>query len=404
MTLDKRFALVTSDNKVLYPYQKPQKATGRFGFALSTPEHGSDRFGGGYYTTDLAEAVRGVVFQGWGIRARTILDSEKRRDGTYQLNRRAVKGYWLAPELSWVAVGASIQPLEDLPLQNVPPTTDEQLGSSSALIALGRLGASDYIAAWEALEHRIAPGQRSMLLGHAAAPQHTLSMQAVAELGDYASYRAANFQYGKLGKLFAEFFFIGALENSTQALAISGPRDAHGQWQWTVRPALVEALRQLGMLEESVDSAALLDAVAEVESDPKCKSVSETTRRALINARVGQGGYRTRMLRLWEGQCALTSCGIETVLVASHAKPWAQASNEERLDEYNGLLLAASVDRLFDSGLISFTDDGSILISPSLQAQDMSTLGLNATVALRRVADRHKPYLQAHRQAHGFEC
>ena len=43
-------------------------------------------------------------------------------------------------------------------------------------------------------------------------------------------------------------------------------------------------------------------------------------------------------------------------LVASHCKPWRDATNEERLDDENGLLLTPSVDHLFDRGFIGFED------------------------------------------------
>jgi predicted restriction endonuclease len=166
---------------------------------------------------------------------------------------------------------------------------------------------------------------------------------------------------------------------------------------------LFEALEQLGVIEGKVEGPGLMEASLEVSSDPKTKGIPETTKQALIHARIGQGGYRKRMLRLWEGQCALTGCSVETVLVASHAKPWAEASNQERLDEYNGLLLAASIDRLFDAGLISFSDEGSILLSAVLEPDDLRSLGVSLESKLRRVSEQHKPYLKVHREQHGFD-
>ena len=59
MSIEKRVALLTTDGQTLFPYKKKQASTGRYGFAASTPEHGSDRKGGGYYTEDIDEIVRG---------------------------------------------------------------------------------------------------------------------------------------------------------------------------------------------------------------------------------------------------------------------------------------------------------------------------------------------------------
>jgi len=142
-------------------------------------------------------------------------------------------------------------------------------------------------------------------------------------------------------------------------------------------------------------------AAAEIDADPTCRDLAETTRRALINARIGQGGYRKRMLGVWGGKCAVTGCEIESVLVASHAMPWADSSNAQRLDEFNGLLLAASVDRLFETELISFDDDGTMLVQRGLDEQELTIVGLTTTSKLRRIDGRHRPYLAAHRQMHG---
>ncbi|MGO7165362.1 HNH endonuclease, partial [Rhizobium johnstonii] len=64
------------------------------------------------------------------------------------------------------------------------------------------------------------------------------------------------------------------------------------------------------------------------------------------------------MLAQWHGRCAVTSCNLPAVLRASHIVPWREASNAERLDPENGLPLVATLDALFDVGLISFDDQG----------------------------------------------
>jgi predicted restriction endonuclease len=91
------------------------------------------------------------------------------------------------------------------------------------------------------------------------------------------------------------------------------------------------------------------------------------------------------------------------VLVASHSKKWANSSNEERLDPYNGLLLTANVDKLFDSGLISFDDTGRVLIGKGVNRAALTGLGLDAKKKLKFVRDAHLPYLAAHRECFGFK-
>lgn len=89
-------------------------------------------------------------------------------------------------------------------------------------------------------------------------------------------------------------------------------------------------------------------------------------------------------------------------LVASHALSWARASNEARLDPYNGLLLLATLDRLFGQGPISFADSGTLLRHPRLTAHDRQTLGLTEGMRMRLICPAHQPYLAASRHAAGL--
>lgn len=87
-----------------------------------------------------------------------------------------------------------------------------------------------------------------------------------------------------------------------------------------------------------------------------------TERQAIVKSRIGQGQFRENLLSKY-GKCVITGVNIPQVLVASHIKPWAACDNHERLDINNGLILSATYDRLFDSGLISFNEHGNLLIS-----------------------------------------
>lgn len=144
-------------------------------------------------------------------------------------------------------------------------------------------------------------------------------------------------------------------------------------------------------------------AIAEIDADPQCRGLATTTKKALVEARIGQGRFRTAMLRVWGGRCALTGCEIREVLIASHAKSWATSSNDERLDAFNGLLLAASIDRLFDKGLIAFSDTGEVLVGEGLSPARLKRLGISASSKLRSVHPRNIRYLAEHRRRFGFE-
>jgi hypothetical protein len=115
----------------------------------------------------------------------------------------------------------------------------------------------------------------------------------------------------------------------------------------------------------------------------------------LVRQRVGQARYRDAMLAYWGGACAVTGVSIPEALRASHAKPWAECENDdERLDVFNGFLLTANLDALFDRFLISFDEAGHLLISARLSQSDLKGLGIHPEMTLRWLASEHQRYLQ----------
>ncbi len=76
------------------------------------------------------------------------------------------------------------------------------------------------------------------------------------------------------------------------------------------------------------------------------------------------GDFRSNV-RLNEKKCRITGVQDVRLLIASHIKPWADSSDKKNSDGCNGLLLSPHVDRLFDQGLISFQNDGTIVCMSS---------------------------------------
>ena len=107
--VDYRFALIASDGAIYYPYQKNQKATGRFGFALTRPGEG-DRFGKGTYTTDIEDVIRKVVLEGWNVRAKTVSSDGRQREGSLGLGKRTITEYSVSEEYMPLVSGASKKP------------------------------------------------------------------------------------------------------------------------------------------------------------------------------------------------------------------------------------------------------------------------------------------------------
>lgn len=115
--------------------------------------------------------------------------------------------------------------------------------------------------------------------------------------------------------------------------------------------------------------------------------------------RVGQDIFRRGLLEYWEGRCAITDLAVPELLRASHIKPWADcATDAERLDVWNGLLLAPDLDAAFDGGFITIADDGAVVVSAALDVEARQTLGLDSPLRVRALHEGHRAYLPWHRE------
>lgn len=142
--------------------------------------------------------------------------------------------------------------------------------------------------------------------------------------------------------------------------------------------------RALG--EEGVDPT---DIAASYSGNP-------TTRERLVQARLGQGAYRDDLLALWGNACAVTGCSLASVVVASHAKPWAESTDDERLDPNNGLPLVATLDKLFDAGLIGFDPvTGAMQVASMVSVHDRTLLGVPAPLR-RSPSGKQAAFLRYH--------
>lgn len=122
----------------------------------------------------------------------------------------------------------------------------------------------------------------------------------------------------------------------------------------------------------------------------------------MISARRGQGRFREALESFWD-TCAVTGCSNPALLRASHIKPWRHSNNHDGLSPHNGLLLAAHLDAAFDAGLISFDDEGGILIDKArLSDEDCKALGIHPGMKLRDIHSMHRQYLVEHRRLHRF--
>ena len=100
----------------------------------------------------------------------------------------------------------------------------------------------------------------------------------------------------------------------------------------------------------------------------------------------------------------MTGIADPALLRASHIVPWAECDDDaHRLDVHNGLLLSALWDAAFDSGKISFADDGAVLFHPTFGTVERALLLANAAPRLVALSPKHLINMERHRERSGFE-
>jgi putative restriction endonuclease len=140
-----------------------------------------------------------------------------------------------------------------------------------------------------------------------------------------------------------------------------------------------------------------LNAIKTIEKDLEIPIVlDETEKELIVKARVGQSLFKKALLKQGK-QCKLCGVNDERFLVASHIKPWSKSNNEERLDVNNGLLLCPNHDSLFDKGFVSFYDDGSIMITESIDNHLKMFLNINDRMKIQ-LSEKHQQYIKWHRK------
>lgn len=141
-------------------------------------------------------------------------------------------------------------------------------------------------------------------------------------------------------------------------------------------------------------SAEILDDLHDIEGDA---SIPETQRLQLSKARIGQGLFRKRVM-LVDPHCRVTGVEDARLLIASHIKPWRDATNAERISGYNGIMLSPHIDALFDERLISFEDDGKMLVHVSLPKDVLDRWSIDPYTPVGKFRPEQAQFLNHHRR------
>lgn len=120
-------------------------------------------------------------------------------------------------------------------------------------------------------------------------------------------------------------------------------------------------------------------------------------RNTIIKQRINQGKYRNNLFVKYGSKCFLCGVARTDLLIASHIKPWNKSNKNEKVDTYNGLILCPNHDKLFDRGLISFDDEGNILISNELEPTDRLFCNIHEDMKIT-VEEESRKFMKYHRE------
>lgn len=138
------------------------------------------------------------------------------------------------------------------------------------------------------------------------------------------------------------------------------------------------------------------------EEQEKSEEITPESKRAaeIRQARDGQGKYREQLLQECR-YCPFTMIADERLLIASHIKPWAASTDEEKTDPHNGYMLSPLYDKLFDRGFITFTKDKHVILSEFLSPLTWKQINLknDAFIQMLPMDENRERYLEFHHQS-----
>lgn len=198
--------------------------------------------------------------------------------------------------------------------------------------------------------------------------------------------------------IFPEFICVeltptGGYKLTSSASALLHPHSRTGALQITGFEQLYQVLQHASAMARTIPNRVADVFRAQTHNLPK---ITEAER--MVVQRVGQDIFRGALLAFWQGRCCVSGLAVSSLLRASHIKPWALcASDNERLDVFNGLLLAPNFDALFDGGWISFSNHGTLLVSNTLPMEAQQNLGISIDLKIHNLKIENFSYLEFHR-------
>lgn len=196
---------------------------------------------------------------------------------------------------------------------------------------------------------------------------------------------------GLAGPFYLSVFHPGAARELQAPTAAEGAKGATASFFLADRPRLRRAIAEVYRLSLSLPTLPLELYLRETEG------LGHTEAERAQKIRIGQNRFRDAQLSYWNSCCPLTGITEPELLRASHIIPWSKCgSDAERLNVHNGFLLSSLWDAAFDGGLISFEDDGALLVSRQMGQAARKSLDVQSVDRLQ-LHDEHRSRLQWHR-------
>ncbi len=157
----------------------------------------------------------------------------------------------------------------------------------------------------------------------------------------------------------------------------------------TYKAITEESVKELKEIEKEYSSSNIDDKDGYIES--------------VISIRNGaiQKVFRDNLIIEFNQKCAI--CGINNrgLLISSHILPYSKCKRkEDMINHNNGLLLCPNHDALFDKKLISFEENGNIIISSNVDKQLFKDLNITESIKIKKcfLNKERIAFLKLHRE------
>ena len=113
-----------------------------------------------------------------------------------------------------------------------------------ALGKLDKMTVEDFQAAFLTIRQDMADSDLNLLKAHYEAPNYVVTATELANKVGFANFQATNLRYGTLAKKLLDYFQI-SFSRYAKLNALVYFNNPTNEWEWTLRPEVVQALKKL---------------------------------------------------------------------------------------------------------------------------------------------------------------